>query len=149
MQRLTKSIILIIGIGFSLTIFGCPPPVIVKEQPPVYAPPPKEPGPPPWAPAHGRRAKHRYHYYPASYVYFDVGRKVYFYYDSNRWQASVSLPAGIHIDVNKYVMLDMDVDEPYRFHPDVVKRYPPGQLRKLDEDNEKERGKGKGKEKWK
>ena len=143
MQRLTKSIILIVVIGFSLTIFGCPPPVVVKEERPVYAPPPKEPGPP-WAPAHGRRAKHRYHYYPESYVYFDVGRKVYFYYYGNKWQASVSLPVGIHIDASKYVMLDMDVDEPYRFHSDVVKRYPPGQPKKLDKD----KGKGKGKEKW-
>ena len=61
----------------------------------------------------------------------------------------MSLPAGIRIDVNKYVMLDMDVDEPYRFHSDVVKRYPPGQLKKLEEDNGKGNGKrkGKGKEK--
>ena len=145
MQRLIKIIILVVGIGFSLTILGCPPPVVVKEEEPVYAPAPKEPGPPPLAPAHGRRAKHRYHYYPESSVYFDVGRKVYFYYYGNRWQASVAPPLGIRIDVNKYVMLDMDADEPYRFHSDVTKRYPRGQLKKLDEDEDHGKGKSKGK----
>jgi hypothetical protein len=134
--------------GLLLTAFGCPPPVVIKEEEPVYRPGPKEPGPPPWAPAHGRRAKHRYHYYPESYVYFDIGRKVYFYYSGNRWQASVSLPVGFHIDVNTYVVLEMDVDEPYRFHSDVVKRYPPGHLKKSDEDNGRGKGKGKGKGKW-
>lgn len=33
-----------------------------------------EGGPPPWAPAHGYRAKHSYHYYPSAEVYFDTGR---------------------------------------------------------------------------
>jgi hypothetical protein len=144
MQRLIKPIILIVGIGFSLTIFGCPPPIVIKEEHPVYAPAPHEPGPPPWAPAHGHRAKHHYYYYPASYVYLDVERKLYFYLYTGQWQVSVSLPADIHINVSDYVILDMDTDKPYNFHSDVVKRYPPGQLKKLD----KGKGKGKEKRKW-
>ena len=139
MQRLIKAIILIVGLGFSLTIFGCPPPIITKEEEPVYAPAPREPGPPPWAPTHGHRAKHRYQYYPESRVYFDVGRSLYFYHYGGGWQASVSLPPGIHISAAERISLDMDVDRPYLYHSDVEKRYPPGQLKK--------KGKGKGK-KW-
>jgi hypothetical protein len=102
----------------------------------------EEPGPPPWAPAHGYRAKHHYRYYPDSHVYFDVGRGLYFYYSGGDWHASASLPGGIHIDVGDYVTLEMDTDRPYHYDSDVVKRYPPGQMKKMG------RGKGKG-PKWK
>lgn len=112
MQRLIKPIILLIGIAVSLTILGCPPPIITEEHGPVYGPAPQESGPPPWAPAHGHRAQHRYHYYPESSIYFDVGRKVYFYYYVDPC-ISVVPWGGIHIDLNKCVMLDMDADEPY------------------------------------
>jgi hypothetical protein len=91
---------------------------------------------------HGYRAKHSYYYYPDSYVYFDVGRSLYFYYSGGGWQASVSLPSGLHIAAGEYVALEMDADRPYIYHSDVEKRYPPGQMKK------KEKGdKGKGK-KW-
>jgi hypothetical protein len=72
-------------------------------------------------------------------VYYDTGRGVYFYYDGGKWQGSVSLPASIRIDVGDYVTLKMDTDEPYRYHSDVEKRYPPGRQKK------KSKGKGKGK----
>jgi hypothetical protein len=72
-------------------------------------------------------------------VYYDTGRSVYFYYAGGKWTASVSLPSSIRIDVNEYVTLEMDTHEPYRYHPDVVKRYPPGLQKK---------GPGKGKGKW-
>lgn len=143
MSRLIKVVILIVVIGFSLNMFGCS--VIIGERP-VYAPPPPEPGPPPekgpppWAPAHGYRAKHHYYYYPESYVYFDVGRGLYFYYYGRGWQVSFSLPAAIHIDAKNYVVLEMNTDKPFEFHSDVVKRYPPGQVKKL-----KDEGKSKGK----
>lgn len=140
MHPLIKPVILILKIGFLLTMFGCLPPRVIVEEPPVYSPEPHEPGPPPWAPAHGYRAKYRYYYYPASYVYFDVERRLYFYFYTGQWQVSLSLPSDIHINVSDHVILDMDTDKPYRFHPDVVKRYPPGQLKKSD--------KGKGKGKW-
>jgi hypothetical protein len=109
---------------------------------PTYQPPPPPPsrsaGPPPWAPAHGYRAKYQYYYYPSSHVYYDTVRSVYFYYSGEKWTASVSLPSSVRIDVNEYVTLEMDTHEPYRYHPEVVKRYPPGQQKK-----------GSGKGKWK
>jgi hypothetical protein len=98
-------------------------PTYRNEPPP---PPPRTPGPPPWAPAHGYRAKHQYRYYPSSYVYYDTGRRIYFYYSSGKWEASISLPASIRIDLNEYVTLEMDTSQPYQYHPDVVRRHPPG-----------------------
>jgi hypothetical protein len=64
-------------------------------------------------------------------VFYDTGRSVYFYPDGWKWQVSVSLPSSVHVDVGDYVSLDMDDDEPYRNHSDVVKRYPlPGSKRR-------------------
>ncbi|MDH4267220.1 MAG: hypothetical protein OEW45_16440 [Deltaproteobacteria bacterium] len=138
MKRIISVAIYLVMIGFSLFQVGCT--LSIGEHPsPIYAPLPLESGPPPWAPAHGHRAKHQYYYYPESHVYFDVGRSLYFYSHGAGWQASVSLPSGIRVSAGEYVSLDMDNDRPYIYHADVEKRYPPGQLKK--------KGKGKNK-KW-
>ena len=42
----------------------------------------------------------------------------------------------------KHVTLEMDSDKPYEYDREVVKRYPPGQLKK----KHKKKGKGKWKE---
>ena len=139
MNRSTTIILLVVGLLISVAIWGCEKSrVVIIEDHPVYKAP--SPGPPPWAPAHGHRAKYRYYYYPATYVYFDVGRSLYFYYQSDQWRVSDSLPAGIHIAAGNYMVLEMDTDKPYQFHSDVVKWYPPGQQKKS--------GKEKGKGKW-
>lgn len=83
-------------------------------------------GPPPWAPAHGYRAKNKYLYYPSAEVYFDTGRSLYFYYRGGQWEISASLPAATHVQLGDSVTLEMDTDRPYRYHPEVVRRYPPG-----------------------
>jgi hypothetical protein len=129
MQRIISAAILFAMIGFPLFQVGCTL-TIGDHAAPVYAPPP-ESGPPPWAPAHGYRAKHHYYYYPESQVYFDAGRSMYFYYYGTGWQASVALPSTIHISAGNYVSLDMDADRPYLYHSDVEKKYPPGQLKKI------------------
>jgi hypothetical protein len=82
--------------------------------------------PPPWAPAHGYRAKHQYLYYPSAEVYFDTGKNVYFYYRSGQWEVSAHLPAAIHMQLDDSVTLEMDADRPYRYHQEVVRRYPSG-----------------------
>ena len=129
-----------IALGLFVTNSGCSVGVVYDD--PTYRseppPPPREPGPPPWAPAHGYRAKHQYRYYPEARVYYDTGRSLYFYYEGGRWGASVSLPSSIRINVSDYVSLEMDTDEPYRYDSDVIKKYPPGQQKK----------KSKGKGKW-
>jgi hypothetical protein len=45
----------------------------------------------------------------------------------------------IRIDINDYVTLEMDTDRPYEYHNEVVKRYPPGQMKK----GETKKGKNK------
>jgi hypothetical protein len=129
MQRILIALSCSFVIGLSIFQVGCS--LSVGGHPaPVYAPPPPlEHGPPPWAPAHGHRAKHQYNYYPESNVYFDVHRSLYFYNHGGAWQASVSLPSGIHINT-EHVSLDMDTDRPYLYHSEVEKRYPPGQAKK-------------------
>ena len=99
----------------------------------------KDTGPPPWAPAHGRRAKYTYRYYPGARVYYEGGRGVYFYYRDGQWQVSASIPVGIRIDVDNFVTVEMDTDRPYEYDEEVVKRYPPGQQK----NKEKKKGRDK------
>lgn len=136
-------IILMVVFAWLLLGYGCHNTRVIVEDHPTYRrvpPPPAKHGPPPWAPAHGYRAKHCYHYYPSSSVYFDTGRRLYFYYDSGDWEVSVSLPTWIRIDFNDYVTLEMGTGRPYEYHHEVVKKYPPGQ--------QKKKWKAKGKGKW-
>ncbi len=120
------SVFLVLTLSFLAT--GCS--LSLRERAPIYRTAQHEPGPPPWAPAHGQRAKHHYYYYPDSGVYFDVVRKLYFHPYAGSWRASASLPSGIQISAGNYVQLDMDSDKPYLHHSEVEKRYPPGHLKK-------------------
>jgi hypothetical protein len=88
----------------------------------------------PGASAYGNPAKNQYRYYPYDRVYFDEQRKVYYYNSEGNWQMSVSLPSSIRITVDDFVKLDMDTDKPYEYHNDVVRKYPPGQEKKKDQD---------------
>ena len=128
---------------FLFLLAGCQGTGVVVEREPSPGPSPayKKGGPPPWAPAHGYRAKHRYRYYSASRVYYERERGIYFYYKDGEWRVSVSLPSSIRIDVDDYVTLEMDTDKPYEWDHDVMKKYPPGQLKKKE--------KKKQKSKWK
>lgn len=114
--------------------------VAVETGPDYREPPPRHAeGPPPWAPAHGYRAKHHYRYYPSSRVYYEKARGAYFYYRDGRWQVSVSLPTGLRVDVNDYVRLEMDSPRPYEYHKEVSKRYPPGQMKNRWKKNGKQK----------
>lgn len=93
--------------------------------PTVVAPAKPGGGPPPWAPAHGYRAKYQYRYWPGVQVYFDSGRGLYFWFSGGSWQAGARLPGGIVLS-GGYVTLSMDAAKPYKWHKDVVRRYPPG-----------------------
>ena len=57
---------------------------------------------------------------------------------------TASLPSGICVNFDNPIVLDMDADKPYVWHSEVVKRYPPGQLKKAENGP---KGKGKGKDK--
>lgn len=92
----------------------------VSTAPPPHA----QPGPPSHAKAYGHRARHHYHYYPDSYIYFDTGRNVYFYLEGSSWTMSASLPSHLHVSLGTRVTLEMDDDRPYLEFDDHRKKYP-------------------------
>ena len=96
-------------------------------------------GPPPHAPAHGYRAKHMYHYYPASHVYFDVDRGVYFHLEGSTWHVGASLPRHIHADLDGYVKVEVEGDKPYVDYNKHMKKYPPGQYKKKKKKKKKKK----------
>ena len=96
--------------------------------------------PPAHAKAHGLRRQYRY--YPGAEVYFDLSRRVYFFYSGGSWQVNASLPSSLKVKLGSAVSIEMDSDKPYLHNRDHRKKYPPGQL--------KNKGKGKKKgNKWK
>jgi hypothetical protein len=128
------NLLMVIGLGFALLNLaaGCEPRrggvMVGSPAPPPPGPPKQEP--PPWAPAHGHRAKRRYHYYPSQYVYYDIGRGIYFYLEGDGWHLSTRLPAGIHLEYGEYVVLELETDEPYQYFSAHKRKYPPGQAKK-------------------
>ena len=88
-----------------------------QTAPPAYAPAPV-------------RYKHRYWYYPDSYVYFDTARRVYFYLAGNAWRVSVSLPSSIQVNLNDRITLEMDTERPYSRFQEHRKKFPPGRKEK-------------------
>ena len=90
----------------------------------------KKNGPPAHAPAYGYRAKYQYRYYPACSVYFDVGRKLYFYLEGDQWRISAELPNRLRVGLGDYVFLEMDSDRPYLDNKNHQQKYPPGQIKK-------------------
>jgi len=92
----------------------------------------KKGGPPPHAPAHGYRAKYHYRYYPDCSVYYDSGREIYFYIKGDHWEVGASLPRHLQIGLGDSVSIELDTDKPYIHHAEHVKKYPPGQLKKMN-----------------
>ncbi len=83
-------------------------------------------GPPPWAPAHGYRAKYRQIYYPQYNFYYDTYRRVYIYAGGRGWEISVNLPPRYaHLDLNacRKVPLNIDSDTPWIYNHDHRVRY--------------------------
>jgi hypothetical protein len=89
----------------------------------------KKGGPPPHAPAHGYRAKYKYRYYPSCSVYYDTGRRLYFYLKGDRWEVGASLPSSLRVRLGGSVSMELDTDKPYIHHAEHVKKYPPGKLK--------------------
>jgi predicted small secreted protein len=83
-------------------------------------------GSPPLVSVGGAEGKYTFRYFPASSVYFDIQRGVYFYKSNGKWKKSYQLPSSIKINLLKdYVVLKMDVEKPYQHHEEVIRRYPP------------------------
>ena len=78
--------------------------------------------PPSNAPAQGNKAQYRYHYYPASEVYYSTWRHLYFYTESDVWVSDAMLPYRLRKSLGKYVSVEIYADTPYEYHKHVYKK---------------------------
>ena len=83
--------------------------------------------PPPWAPAHGHRAKqvqeHQYVYYPAQQVYYAPATGTWFWMNGGNWQVGVNLPARYQAYTTNGVSVALHSSQPYVQHVYVEERY--------------------------
>jgi len=87
----------------------------------------KQHGPPPWAPAHGYRAKTRYVYFKDYDVYYDNEKGVYISLSGKNWTVSAKLPTTLSkVDLLAAVKIDLDFsgDQPQTEHDKHTKSYP-------------------------
>ena len=140
-HTLTKRLFISLAVGFFavsvIFTFGCAPKKVVVVHDPEAGYGHHKGGPPPHAPAHGYRAKYQYRYYPSCSVYYDYGRKIYFYIKGDHWEFGASLPSHLRIGLGDSVNIELDTDKPYIYHAEHVKKYPPGQLKNKDKKKHK------------
>ena len=80
--------------------------------------------------AQGNRVKHEYHYYPSSKVYHDADRGLYFYLQGSDLEVGTTLPQTLKDGLGTPVILEMETDKPYIFHPEHLKSYYAKQLKR-------------------
>ncbi len=87
--------------------------------------PPAAPAdPPPWAPAHGYRAKqHQYVYYPRHEVYYAPATQLWFWLDGGQWRFGATLPSGIVVAGVPGVSILLAAEQPYYEHYQVVRQH--------------------------
>lgn len=84
--------------------------------------------PPPWAPAHGHRAKkvreYRYVYYPQQQVYYAPANNTWFWMNGGHWQFGIHLPLQYR-GVASYggVPVVLQSNRPYVQHVYVERTY--------------------------
>jgi len=89
----------------------------------------KETGPPPWAPAHGYRAKTRYVYFTEHNFYYDNDRGVYIYMSGKNWEVSANIPdlfKNVNLSAEVKIDLDFSADDPQKYNADHRKKYKKG-----------------------
>lgn len=75
-------------------------------------------GPPPWAPAHGYRAK-QHVYFPDYYTFYDPYRNGYVYWQNNSWAFSPNIPSFLgNVDLGA-ARVQLLSDIPLTTHPEV------------------------------
>jgi hypothetical protein len=90
---------------------------------------PAHANPPPWAPAHGHRAKqereYRYVYYPARQVYYAPEQQMWFWMNGGNWQFGVNLPVQYRASTSAGtgVQVVLGADRPYVEHRYVEETY--------------------------
>jgi hypothetical protein len=112
---------------------------------------PAQAAPPPWAPAHGYRAKqereYRYVYYPAQQVYYAPEEHVWFWMNGGNWQFGVNLPTQYRIQSTSGVPVVLGSARPYVEHVYVEENYGRPWREKHEHKKEKHKEKDKHKEK--
>lgn len=85
--------------------------------------------PPPWAPAHGYRAKEYHYVYYRDYstpIYYSPEQRLWFWFDGGNWQIGASLPAAYQAYVGSGgVSITLDAARPYEREDYVVEHYGP------------------------
>ena len=83
--------------------------------------------PPPWAPAHGHRAKqertYRYVYYPAQQVYYAPEQGMWFWMSGGNWQFGVNLPTQFRAAASSGISVELGAARPYVQHAYVEEHY--------------------------
>lgn len=83
-------------------------------------------GPPPWAPAHGYRAKTKHIYFPDHNFYYDIERKNYLFLDNGKWSVSVNLPSifgKVNLRTSTQVQLEIGGHTPYQYNETHIVKY--------------------------
>jgi hypothetical protein len=93
--------------------------------------------PPPWAPAHGKRAKqqHAYTYYPDYGFYYSPETRMWFWLEGSDWRIGASLPLDYERYATGGVSIELGTERPYEEHNLVVERY--GKPKKVKHKKEK------------
>ena len=89
----------------------------------------KETGPPPWAPAHGYRAKTRYVYFTDHNFYYDNDKGVYIYLSGKNWEVSAKIPdlfKNVNLAAEVKIDLDFSADNPHQYNADHKRKYKKG-----------------------
>lgn len=108
----------------------------------------KKGGPPPWAPAHGYRAKTRHVYFPDQNFYFDLQQGMYIYLNNGKWVVAAKLPSffgSFNLTTARKIELDLSSDTPQRYNGDHVVKYKVKHKASGKGANGNNKGKGKGK----
>ena len=140
---------LILSLGAALLLTGC---VVVDDQLPNDQlsrwPILQGGGPPPWAPAHGHRAKHAKHaylFFPSVGVYVNVNAGTYFYMSGGSWTVAAQLPPTIVLGSHDFVRLELATDKPYLYYDDHKVKFKAQKVKGRGKGYEKRQAKGRGK----
>lgn len=66
-----------------------------------------------------------YWYYPDVQVYFDINRRIYFYYSNHRWIQTRVLPAQWRSRLHGHVLIKSRHQRPYLEYNEHLRKYPP------------------------
>jgi len=96
--------------------------------------------PPPWAPAHGYRAKqYSYVHYPSAEIYYAPESRMWFWLSGGNWRFGASLPVEYRPYATGGVSIVLETERPYVQHTYVVERYGKPQRHSGDKGRKRDR----------